>query len=307
MAGDTLYPSVALLLHCDGSNGSTTFTDSSPTPKTVTAYGNAKISTAQSKFGGASIAFDGAGDYITFPDSADFNFGSGDFTVECWFYESATGAIRQIIGQHTTESAPNTSFVLLSDSGKVSFAAVYGSNYATAANASAHTLSAWHHVAGVRDGSTIRLYLDGAQVASASIGSNTVNNSSRPVCLGTVMHNTGRESAGYDFNGYIDEVRITNGLARYTGAGSFTPPAAAFLDYAGQVSGVVRDDTGALCARTVRIVNRSTGALIASTTSNASTGAYVLPTPTLDEVQRIVLDDSGGTLYNDIIDRVIPA
>ena len=74
----------------------------------------------------------------------------------------------------------------------------------------------------------------------------------------------------------------------------------------GEVSGVIRDDTGALCARTVRIVNRSTGALIASTTSSASTGAYVLPTPTLDEVQRIVLDDSGGTLYNDIIDRVIP-
>jgi len=307
MAGDASFSSVALLLHGDGANGSTTFTDHSATAKTATAYGNAQISTAQSKYGGASIKLDGAGDYLTFPDSADFALGSADFTVECWFYESATGAIRQIVGQHTTESTPNSSFLLLSDAGKVSFSAYYGSTAVSAINASAHTGSAWHHVAGVRDGTTIRLYLDGVHVASASIGTNAVNNSSRPLCIGTVMNNSGREPTGYDFNGHIDDLRITPGVARYTGTGSFTPPAAAFPDQAGEISGVIRDDAGAVCARTVRIVNRSTGALIASTTSDAGTGAYLFALPSLDEVQRIVLDDSGGTLYNDIIDRVIPA
>jgi hypothetical protein len=62
---DPVFNNVSLLLHGNGTNGSTTITDNSPTPKTVTAVGNAQISTAQSKFGGASIAFDGTGDYLT--------------------------------------------------------------------------------------------------------------------------------------------------------------------------------------------------------------------------------------------------
>ena len=79
---------VSLLLHGNGTNGSTTITDSSPTPKTVTAVGNAQISTAQSKFGGASIAFDGTGDYATVPSASAFDFGTADFTVEAWVYRN---------------------------------------------------------------------------------------------------------------------------------------------------------------------------------------------------------------------------
>lgn len=73
------------------------------------------------------------------------------------------------------------------------------------------------------------------------------------------------------------------------------------------VSGVITDDTGAPCARVVRVLNRATGELLASTTSDPATGAYILSVPSGAEVQRIVLDDDAGTLYNDIIDRVIPA
>ncbi|MEJ0012775.1 MAG: hypothetical protein WDM94_09155 [Bauldia sp.] len=60
----------------------TTFVDSSASGRTITANGNAQVDTAQAKFGGASALFDGAGDYLTVPASADFNFGTGDFTVE---------------------------------------------------------------------------------------------------------------------------------------------------------------------------------------------------------------------------------
>lgn len=307
MAGDASYASVSLLLHGDGTNASTTFTDNSPTPKTETVNGNAQISTTQSKYGGASMKFDGAGDYVTFADSADFALGTGDFTVECWFYEVATGAIRQIVGQHSTASTPNSSFLMLSDAGKVSFSAFYGSSAATVANAASHTVSAWHHVAGVRDGTNIRLYLDGVHIGAAAISTNTVNNSTLNLAIGTVMNDTTRDAGGYDFNGYIDDLRITNGVARYTGTGSFTPPTREFSNGLGEVEGVVEDDAGAPCARIVRLVRRDTGALLSSTTSDASTGAYRLAAPTLDEVQRIVLDDSGGTLYNDLIDRVIPA
>jgi len=86
VAADPYYNNVSLLLHGDGANGSTTIVDSSTSPKTVTAVGNAQISTAQSKFGGASLAFDGAGDYLTIPDDSSFDFGFNDFTIEGWIY-----------------------------------------------------------------------------------------------------------------------------------------------------------------------------------------------------------------------------
>ena len=79
---DEEFDKVSLLLHGDGTNGSTTIIDSSSSPKAVTAVGDAQISTAQSKFGGASIAFDGAGDWLTTPASNNFAFGIGDFTIE---------------------------------------------------------------------------------------------------------------------------------------------------------------------------------------------------------------------------------
>lgn len=71
------------------------------------------------------------------------------------------------------------------------------------------------------------------------------------------------------------------------------------------VSGVVKDDTDAVCARTVRLYRRADGQLISSTTSDAGTGAYSFSAPN-EEVQRIVLDDDAGTLHNDLIDRVLP-
>ena len=81
-----------LLLHCNGVDESTTFTDSSGggvgSPHTVTAVGNAQIDTAQKKFDTGSALFDGTGDYLSLEDSDDWDFGTGDFTVDCWIYSS---------------------------------------------------------------------------------------------------------------------------------------------------------------------------------------------------------------------------
>ena len=71
------------------------------------------------------------------------------------------------------------------------------------------------------------------------------------------------------------------------------------------VSGTVYDDVAAPTARTVRIYRRDTGALIAETISDGVTGAYTFNAPNV-EVCRVVLDDAAGTLYNDVIDRVLP-
>src|SRR5437762_10635795 len=74
----TIIASTVLLLHMDGSS----FTDSSGTGKTVSTIGDAAPSTAQSVFGGSSAAFDNANDAITLAGSPDFNFGTGDFTID---------------------------------------------------------------------------------------------------------------------------------------------------------------------------------------------------------------------------------
>lgn len=106
-------------------------------------------------------------------------------------------------------------------------------------------------------------------------------------------------------NGYIDELRITKGVARYTSG--FSAPTAAFPDGMGQVSGNVKDSAGANAVRTVRAYRRDTGALVGNTTSDAS-GNYSFYTPTLDELTVIALDDhTSGTYYNDQAARVIPA
>jgi hypothetical protein len=100
-ATDTNINEVSLLLHGDGTNGSTTITDSSLTPKTVTAVGNAQISTAQSKFGGASILLDGSGDYLDVGSNSAFGYGLSDFTIETWVYRNVSSAL-------TTSASPKS-------------------------------------------------------------------------------------------------------------------------------------------------------------------------------------------------------
>lgn len=307
MAGDADYASVALLLHGDGTNGSTTFTDNAPTPKTITRVGTPTISTGQSKYGGASMIFNGTSDALSIAHHTELNLASGDFTIEAWVYVTSLATTRTLVQKDQSYGATFTSYALqIGTNGSLagSVGTGNGASYSQtiSSSASAITTNTWTHVAFTRSGTSLKLFVDGALAASAT-QTGTPADGGKAMLIG--RYPAGGGSADAWFAGYIDDLRITKGVARYTA--TFTPPAIAHPDGMGEVSGVIRDDTGALCARTVRIINRSTGALIASTTSNASTGAYALPTPTLDEVQRIVLDDSGGTLYNDIIDRVIPA
>ena len=96
MAGDAHFDNVSLLLHCNGSDGSTAFTDSSSNAHSITASGDAQIDTAQSKFGGASGLFDGAGDWLTCPSHSSLNLQTGDFTLECWIRPSALSSYHTI-------------------------------------------------------------------------------------------------------------------------------------------------------------------------------------------------------------------
>ena len=219
---DPYSTNVSLLLHMNGSNGSTTFTDNSTSALTVTAYGNAQISTAQSQFGGASGYFDGTGDYLGIPDTASgFAFGTGDFTMEWWFRSNATNAYCAMV----TRPYSGNGGILISLNGSTGNGApeVYWREYTNglfcASSTTGYNDNAWHHFAFVRSGTTVYMFIDGAQKASKTGVSTSVGSS-------TLYVGDDREYATRTYTGYIDELRITKGVARYNAA--FTPSATAF-------------------------------------------------------------------------------
>ena len=211
-AGDTdpYFSSVLLLLHADGANAATTFTDSSSYGRTSTAYGNAQLSTAQAKFGASSILLDGNGDYIDFPASADWAL-PGDFTLEFWYRPNGSVSKNDFILVNTAGSG---FFVI---AGASNLYLYYGDG-STVLLSGAVTWSAstWHHVAVSRTGTTGKLFVNGTQVASATLSTSFGGGS---------IFRVGNTST-YSPNGNVDDVRITKGVSRYTSA--FTPPAAAF-------------------------------------------------------------------------------
>jgi hypothetical protein len=202
---DPDFASVSLLLHMDGSNGSTTFTDSSSSALSITANGNAQISTAQSKFGGASGLFDGSGDYLSF--SALSIGSSTDATLECWVYLNSV-ADAGIFG--TTFSGNWQLLAVLS--GKLY---AYWNGVEVEEATASITTNTWHHVAITRASGTLRLFVNGTLRASAS--SSTSN---------TTVSRIANTTYRGDLNGYVDDARVTIGVARYTA--SFTAPTAAF-------------------------------------------------------------------------------
>jgi hypothetical protein len=202
---------VSLLLHGNGANGSTTIIDSSPSPKTVTAVGNAQISTAQSKFGGSSIAFDGNGDRLTLTSNSAFQFGTGDFTVEGWFYENSRVQYASAleIGNHL--SANGIIFLTNGGNNTANNAGQYAGAFITQiVNGSTAT---WNHIAWVRESGVFRTFVNG--VSSATATPATINLSDTTTI--TIGSRAGG-SVNYDFNGYIDDLRITH---RTRGHGHF--------------------------------------------------------------------------------------
>ena len=205
--------------------------DDSPQSHTVTAYGNAAISSTQSKFGGYSLSLDGTGDYLRIADDPSTEFGGTDLTIEGWLYQNddtghvlvckrsdsgnwETGA--WIFGVNTNIAGSND------DAGNVEFWAYNynsGSPLLEFDNGSAFS-SGWHHFAVTRSSDVWMLFVDGTKVDTqewtASIGDNNL-----PVFIGKDSYSGGR----YETNGYIDDFRILKGYAEYTA--DFVPPTTA--------------------------------------------------------------------------------
>jgi hypothetical protein len=223
-AGDPFFFSnVSLLLHGDGPNGSTLIRDSSSRMNTVTAVGNAKISTAQSKFGGASIAFDGTGDYLTLSSNAAFNYLAESFTIEGWLNSNNAALLQTIFTQASFDGAKVNGLVLRVNLSKLAFA--YYNNLPgplfTIGDTTTLSINTWYHFAVSREGNVFRLFLNGTLEGTTTNTISTAQNKTPHI---------GRWEgfANRDFNGYIDDFRITKGIARYTA--NFTPPTAPFPD-----------------------------------------------------------------------------
>jgi len=218
---DPQFGSVSLLLHGNGTNGSTTITDNSPTPKTVIAVGNAQISTAQSKFGGASIAFDGNGDGINISGTHNaLAMGTVDFTIEMFVYLNSLKS--QSFYDTLALGSPATDGIRIraSDTGQVQIFRYAGVVIHSSVNLSTAT---WTHLALVKTGATLTLYISGTNRGSTADSANYTCGSNRPsIGVDGYVFDTGY------LDGYIDELRVTKGVARYTA--NFTPPTAQFPD-----------------------------------------------------------------------------
>lgn len=210
LASDPNFANVVLLCHFDGSDGSTTFTDEKG--HTLTAVADAQIDTAQSKWGGASGLFDGTGDRVTAADSADWDFGAGDFTIEAWVRFNNTTGFQIFASQYNNASqrawefrkddTGNLAFFYSTDGGAV--------NVVTVTGTWGPTTGQWYYVAAKRATTTLSVWADGVQVASGSAGTDTIHNSTTLLRIGNRFSTTEQ----LFFNGWMDDLRITKGVAR---------------------------------------------------------------------------------------------
>lgn len=219
---DANFANVSLLLHADGENNSTLFKNYAPTGLPITVVGSPRISTAQSKFGGSSVFFGGSGGYLYMPDNSAFQFGSGEFCIEFWFYAESLSA-----SSPTILSNGNTSF-----SGGAGAPAWYitvsGSPRKLVMASSEHNPmissittiepQTWYHVAISRQGTSFRMWINFVyqNVAGINTSLNISNN-------GLLIGRNGWGGASGYWHGYIDDLRITKSARGYTTSGVNIP------------------------------------------------------------------------------------
>ncbi|MBA2672392.1 LamG-like jellyroll fold domain-containing protein [Ramlibacter sp.] len=223
--GDPSYGSLTLLLHGNGTNGSTAITDSGPLQLGLTAVGDVNISTGQSKFGGTAIAFDGSGDYLRIPYSPDLAFGAGDFTIETFIYKNANNGNYSRIWNADGDYYDGVTISIDPSGNFAVYVTTTGTGWSYSLPAVANLANGqWYHLAVVRSGGSMYAFVNGVRsiittaLGTAALYSNT----------GTGRVIGGQSGVDRALNGYVDEFRITKGVARYTA--NFTPPAQAFAD-----------------------------------------------------------------------------
>ena len=241
--GDGYFPQTSLLLPFDGSDAATSTSDLSNRNGTVSFAGTAQLSTGQSKFGGSSLLLDGNSDYVSISDSYwNTAFDSGDFTVESWVrfdsgvLDGSTAVEFMATRGNSGGSSTNGWGLRKYNDNFIAWYMRIGSSwvYLNYSQGTKTTVSAdtWYHVAVTRSGNTWKLFLNGtAEDTITNSGSITSANGDRFV-IGALAG--GNFSADLYMDGYIEDVRVTIGHARYTS--NFTAPTTAHLTSAGDVN-----------------------------------------------------------------------
>jgi hypothetical protein len=218
-----LESGVVLLLGMDGTNGATSFPDSSASNHAVTAYGSAHVDSAQSVFGGASGNFASATkDYLSIPDSADWYFGTGAFTIDFWIRFKVLPVTAVFTYLQYVDDNNNFGIECWLDTGvKYGLSArfrVGGVTYDVDSSTSTTlAINTWYHMAEVRSGNSWYFFINGIQLGTTQTQSEAV-----PDLAGTVSIGAYSWWSDYYLDGWLDEFRVSKGIARWTA--NFTPP-----------------------------------------------------------------------------------
>jgi hypothetical protein len=214
-----------LMLSFDGADGATAATDASASAHTVAFVNGAQLDTAEKKFGSASLLCgDGVDDYIYIEDHADLAFGTGDFTFDWWMKRAAvSGAQENFMGQ--SNSALTGGYHVGFISAANTF--VFGMNdeaYLPAGPATALNNTNWNHIAVEREGNNLAVAVNGVWGTSVDVTGQTYTDTATRFAIGQL----GEFTAASSYNGWVDEFRISKGIARWSPGVAFTPPTAAY-------------------------------------------------------------------------------
>ena len=238
LANEGSSASVTFQLTGNGSNGGTTFTDESAAANAIVRTGNTAYSTAQAKFGGSSVYFDGSNDNLSIGavNDADFNFGSGDFTIELYVRPDGTGGgsvISYVGGPSAAEG-----WSLRTSTQLQLYTYDNSSNPTLSLTGGTIAANTWHHIALTRSGTTLTGYVNGNQAFTTTLIGNlhSMGSYNKYLQLGEQYYSSGYD----DWAGHISHVRITKGVAR---------PATQFAHAAHDLLGHLRSATESLAMR----------------------------------------------------------
>jgi len=181
--------------------------------KTVTSYNNASLETSVKKFGTSSLSLDGVDDYVGVASNNDFGFSTEDFTVEGWIYPTTSSFFRSLFDFRAGTVVDDAVAVYLNGSNQPY---LYVTGSIQIQSTVALNLNAWNHIAYVRQGTTGTLYLNG--ISRGTWTDNTDYGVAKPLVIGAQYN-----GLSYFFEGNIDELRISKGIARYSGATLIVP------------------------------------------------------------------------------------
>jgi hypothetical protein len=215
-AADSTPNSNILSMRTIGIPGATNsvFRDDSTNNFAVTRAGDVTQGTFSPYFpsGYWSGYFDGSGDYLTIPDNTALQMGTGNFTYEFWWFPTSFAGYQTLFSKGGNQAG---SIIMQTDTGTGKTLVASGGSYIISTTSAAATLNTWNHVALVRSGTTLTVYLNGASVGSGTLGSNLNNTSAMAIGIDNLQ-------GLYAIQGYISNFRAVKGSAVYVAA--FTPP-----------------------------------------------------------------------------------